>query len=254
MPYADVEAAEELIAYSVELTFSIDKRWAKVGEIVKFSGRLTRDGEGWGGQSIVIQMYEIVDETGVWYDVLDTVTDADGYYDTEMVVPFELPIGIRLPCEDRWWRTLHPDTDTGSNYAPLAIAYPTFIEAFTVPAEVVTGKPFTVEGQLLYEYDTGDYRALPDRVVNIYVNGSLVASPITDADGWFSADITIDAPGSYTIRAYFPGEGLPGGSYAHVMVERGVRVSGAPPTAKVVGIVTGAMFVGITLLLAGIST
>jgi hypothetical protein len=70
----------------------------------------------------------------------------------------------------------------------------------TAPDVVVAGAPFTVSGRL-----TANNVGVGGATIEIYVGTTLVTKTTTGADGGYSASITIPSPGTYTIKARFPG-------------------------------------------------
>jgi hypothetical protein len=74
----------------------------------------------------------------------------------------------------------------------------------TAPSVVVAGVPFTVSGRL-----TADGVGVGGATIEIYVGANLVTRTTTGPDGGYSASITIPAPGTYTIKARFPGATIP---------------------------------------------
>jgi len=201
MPYVSAEASKAVTVEKLDLTLAADKRWEKAGGVVTFTARLTKDGAGYSGQSLYLQYYTA---TG-WYELTSPMpsTDANGYTSSTIV------LGYDRACQDVRWRVRYTDPAGNNYYSPevkVAVAYPTRI-SLTAPASTPPGVAFTVSGKLEYEKTSGSWVGLAGAPVKIYADTTLVASPTTDANGNYSASITLTT--SQTIKAVFEGMYIP---------------------------------------------
>jgi hypothetical protein len=90
----------------------------------------------------------------------------------------------------------------------------------TVPDVVVAGVPFTVSGRL-----TADGVGVGGATIEIYVGTTLVTKTTTGADGGYSASITIPSPGTYTIKARFPGATVPPIKVLDIMAGKSITLA-----------------------------
>jgi hypothetical protein len=201
MPYVAAEASKAVTVEKLDLTLTADKRWEKAGGVVTFTARLTKDGAGYSGQSLYLEYYTA---TG-WYTLTSPMpaTDANGYTSSTIT------LGYDRACEDVRWRVRYTDSAGNNYYSPevkVAVAYPTRI-SLTAPDSTPPGVAFTVSGKLEYEKTAGNWVGLAVAPVKIYADSTLVASPTTDANGNYSASITLTT--SQTIKAVFEGMYIP---------------------------------------------
>jgi len=201
MPYVSAEASKAVTVEKLDLTLAADKRWEKAGGVVTFTARLTRDGAGYSGQSLYLEYYTA---TG-WYTYTTPMpsTDANGYTSSTIT------LGYDRACEDVRWRVRYTDPAGVEYYSPevrVAVAFPTRI-SISAPASIPPGVAFTVSGKLEYEKTAGNWVGLAVAPVKIYADSTLIASPTTDANGNFSASLTLTT--SQTVKAVFEGLYIP---------------------------------------------
>ncbi|MDI6814033.1 MAG: Ig-like domain-containing protein [Desulfitobacteriaceae bacterium] len=200
MPYIRADSARPVAVEKVELTLAVNKRTVKVGEGLTFSGRLTRNGVGYGGQEVTVQYRRYVEE---WKVLGRALTDAYGNFMLGHAFTYE------EGCHDvevRAYWTPSPNVLSGSVY--VAVAYPTRISV-EAPDTVTPGEVFTVSGTLEYEMTSSAWYGLPDQTVTVYFNGKVFGTATTGARGNYEVSGSIAAPGSYTLKAVFEGSGAP---------------------------------------------
>jgi len=210
MPYAPASAQRTILIQVVSLTLSVDRRWQKTGGSVTFSGRLTANGVGIGGETIEIRLFY-----GGRPTVITAVTAADGSFSVSWTVPFTVYDPVydtiySLPSRDWSWVAYNATYAVWSNTVALAVAYNVRIRDFTAPDSAIVGRPFTVSGYLEYESAPDRWVGLEGRTLSIYYNGNWLADFTTGTGGYFSGSATIDVAGTWTLSARFVGEGLPG--------------------------------------------
>jgi hypothetical protein len=186
------------------------------GRRVRFSGRLAVDTTGVGGEEVRVK-YCLYDKPTVCYDVGSTITASDGSW----YIDWDVPYG--MACKRYLFRAYHPASGVESATQEMAVAYPTRISGFTAPSRVSAGASFTVSGKLEYENPAGTWNPLGGRTVSIYYDNTKLVDVTTASDGSFTATVSIPTPGTYTLKAYYAGEGLAATAAAIAVV--GVEVS-----------------------------
>ena len=207
MPNAPSTASKSITVLSVSLTLSVNKRWAKVGDTVRFSGKLTRDGEGWGGETVYIKL-----NYGGLPTIASTTTASDGSFSVDWKVPWkvydhEWKTYHKLPCGDWGFYAWHAGTNTSSSTVKLAVAYPTRI-SISAPDRVTVNQSFVVKGKLEY-CDEDTWKALAGKYVYVNYDNKQLGSAKTDTYGEYEVVGSISSPGTYKLTAIFPGEGIP---------------------------------------------
>jgi len=208
LPYVKDEETRPIAVEKVELTISADKRWVEAGKQVTFTGKLTKDGVGWGGRTVYIQVYLEGAEPPMWSNVASGTTGADGSYTITWTAEWER-YGDILPCTDRRVRAF-ADAEVAV-YSPeikVAIAYPTRI-SIEAPGSVKPGEPFNILGKLEYEESPGVWKGLPDKTVVVYYDNTWLGETTTVSDGTYGLRVTIATPGKYTLKAVFEGAEIP---------------------------------------------
>jgi hypothetical protein len=175
--------------------------YAVAGRGIRFSGRLTVDTTGVGGEEVRVK-YCLYDRPTVCYDIGSAITASDGSWYIDWGVPYG------MACRRYLFRAYHPASGTESATQEMAVAYPTRISDFTAPSKVGAGVPFTVSGKLEYESSAGTWNPLGGRTVSIYYDNTKLVDVTTASDGSFTATVSIPTPGTYTLKAYYAGEGL----------------------------------------------
>lgn len=82
--------------------------------------------------------------------------------------------------------------------SPPSAKKPTSFAQMAIQGPIYAGVPITLEGALLT-----DSIGVPGKYIYIYYDGSHGASPITDGNGNFSAEIIIPSAGTYTLTLAF---------------------------------------------------
>jgi hypothetical protein len=178
------------------------------GRDVKFEGSLTIDGRPAPRETVRV-MACAHERPEVCQEILRLTTGAMGeFYDI-----WRPPHG--MACRRFYFFAEHVASRTRSEPQLVAVAYPTRL-GIRAPPTVTVGQSFEVSGRLEYEVSPGSWAGLAGRRVRILLNETTVAEVATQSDGSFSARLTIPRPGTHTIRAVFPGEGLPATQVAAV--------------------------------------
>lgn len=203
-PYAPISATKPITVAAITLTFDINKRWAKTGEVVTLSGSLKYDTTPRAGSTV-----EIVNGNGVV--IGNPMTDSNGNYSFAYTVPFKDAGNNSLPCTDKAHYAYHTESGATSATKNLAYAYNTRV-TIDAPATVAKGMTFATFGQLQYESSSGVWTALGTRTVRLDYDTTLIGNVTTATDGTYSkSDCVINTVGSYTLKASYAGEGIPAG-------------------------------------------
>ena len=196
MPYLPSSARAQVRAERAEITLSVDKRTAKTGERVTFSGRVS-------GVALPTAVYIQGYIDGAWTDLWGPIaTDSQGNFSYTATMPHE------WGCRDIRFRAVHRETGGVSNEVSVAVAYETAIE-LNVPERVTVNTPFTVSGRLVYFKAPDTPEPLPNKQVKILLDGVTYDTVTTGSDGSFSIDMVIDVPGDHIVEAWFEGQGFP---------------------------------------------
>jgi len=213
-PIGEAVAERAITSAVVEfVAFKVWPRWRYPGEELVASGYLYKNGAPWAGQTV-----HVLIGVGELPSIGSAVTGADGSFEVKWPVPFEVycPVWAEwfyLPSTD--WAFYAYHAPSGTMTMPdaddfCAVAHRARIRDFTAPDFVRTGDPFPVSGYLEYETDVGVWEALGGKTVSIYYNDTLIGSFVTDiVTGYFEGTVIIDVSGDWTLKAYFPAEGLP---------------------------------------------
>jgi len=201
LPYAPVYGLQSITVLKYTLTMDKLPPYAVAGKGIRFSGKLTADTTGAGGETVKIQ-YCLYDKPSVCYDIASVTTASDGSWYYDWTPPYA------MACKTYLFKAVHPATGVTSSLQAMDIAYPTRISGFTAPSKIGAGVSFTVSGKLEYENPAGTWNPLGGRTVTIYYDNTKLADAITASDGSFSASVSISTPGSYTLKAYYAGEGF----------------------------------------------
>jgi len=204
-PRAPAEATRAITVQLVELTLEISPAPPYLaGQTITLTARLTVDGVPWAGATVTFYR----EHPPAFFEVIGSATtDADGYASLTHTIPWRTARDYLIPCHTVNFYAREPTTPVMSAPFPAAIAFPTRI-SISAPDTVRQGEVFTVSGVLEYESDAGVWSALADRTVEIYYNGTLAGTTTTTTDGSYSLSLSIDVSGTYTLRAYYAGEGL----------------------------------------------
>jgi hypothetical protein len=213
LPYNAISATKGITVAAVSLTLSVDNNKPLAGQTIKFSGKLTKDGVGWAGESVAIKMLTPFREG--WRTVASATTGADGSFSASWTVPWSIsgtfPDGttgsVNVPC-NRWeFSAYHSPTLTSSPSIYVWATYNTRI-SISAPASVAVNQVFGIDGVLEYESASGVWSGLGGRVVSVYYNGTKIGDATTASDGKYSATASIPASGAYTLKASYAGEGF----------------------------------------------
>jgi hypothetical protein len=235
LPYAQAIAQQSVSVFGYRLTMTRLPSYVVAGTGVMFSGRLTVDNTGVGGEEVRIQ-YCLSDRPDVCYDIASVITGPDGWWYYDWSPPHA------MACRTYLFRAVHPASGATSDSQAMSIAYPTRIRDFSAPSRVGVGAPFTVSGRLEYEESPGTWRPLAGRTVSIYYDNVKLTDVTTASDGSFSATVSISTPGTYTLRAHYAGEGLT----AAAMAIAGVEIPGY--AIPLVGVGAVVAFIAIPIL------
>jgi len=248
MPYWSASKSVTITVQKVAVTLEVSPSppW-RAGQSVTFKARVLSDGTPLEGVPVVFQILDPygnpADFEGVKY------TDSDGYATLTRTIPWTFMIrsvNYTLPCST--WNFMASavinSTVVRSNKVSAAIAYPTYI-TISAPSKIPVGAEFEVKGKLTYEAAPGDKRGLgPGKKVQIYANDTKIGEAETDGEGNYSAKVKIATPGTYTLKAVYPGEGLTAGAAALARTTVGLMRSPMSPLPQ--------MIAGGLMLLAGI--
>lgn len=247
MPYWSTQKSMSVTVYraTVSLTVSPSPPW-RAGQSVTFKARVLSDGTPLEGVPVVFQILDPygnpADFEGVKY------TDSDGYATLTRTIPWTFMIrsvNYTLPCST-WNFMASAVIDSAvvrSNKVSAAIAYPTGI-TISAPSKIPVGAEFEVKGKLTYEAAPNEWRGLGGKKVTIYANDTKIGEAETDGEGNYSVKVKISTPGTYTLKAVYPGEGLTAGTAALARTTVGLM---RPPMSPLPQMIAGGL-----MLLAGI--
>jgi|GEM_PF-2474869 len=155
-----------------------------------------------GLPSVVVNLY------GPATNLIDTTaTDANGFYSFTNLVPgtyfvgFEAPPGLVLTAQDLGGDTVDSDASTVTGYTiPTDLESgeydPTWDAGLYIPASL--GNFVWLDANRNGTQDGGSETGIPDVVVNLLSNGTVIATTTTDVNGAYA--FTNLAPGSYAVR------------------------------------------------------
>ena len=187
-----------------KLTLQVSNQLPVVGEKIKFQGTITPS----PGLGAKIGLYAYVPDKWV---LITTATvsmegPGGGLFSVEWTVPHRINSskisGSRTMVVARYG-------GYESNGVGLDIYMPSRI-SLDIPERVKVNEEFMIKGKLEYEYDSGDWKALGGKKVEVYINDSLVDTVTTDDVGNYSLYMTIKEAGIYTIKVKFAGETVQG--------------------------------------------
>ena len=201
MPYSSAQASRsvEVLAYSVSLTVSPSGPWKP-------------------GQRVTLYVKVVPSEPGIPVDLMFVIpgkvsttfareyTDDLGRVTYAWTIPWTIS-GVTVPCNRVYFRAGEAITGAVSNDVYGDVAYNTRI-SISAPDTVGAGADFTVSGKLEYESASGVWSPLADRTVDIYYDGTRLASVSTGSDGSYRAVVSIPSAGTYTLKAVYAGEGF----------------------------------------------
>lgn len=196
----------------IALNLAVDRTWANAGETVIFSGNLSADGVGWGGETvdIFVQIISGVPPIPMRYLIGQAVTDTNGIFSVSITLPWHIAAGLQVAGYSREYYAAHGPSDTWSGALVFPVALPTRISGFSAPNMVTPGEAFTISGFL--EYDSGlvdGWLPVEGRTIEIYYDATLLGTAITATDGSFALSGNIPVSGTYTLGGEFTGEDLP---------------------------------------------
>jgi len=204
MPYGSARSQGTLMVQQVGLFITVDKEVVVPGDTVTFTCQLLTDGYGWAGQMVEVKHYPTGKVIG------RDVTNSAGIATIKWTVPFKDRDLGKLPCTYKEFFAYTPELGFSSGRVTVAIAHEVHIYDLAIsPKTVQPGGQFQVSGYLVYIDEEGMPRPLAGKTVEIRIDGNVVDRVTTGSDGSFSSVLTAPSEtGSYTIEAYYAGEGL----------------------------------------------
>jgi len=223
------------------LTLEVSNQSPAVGEKIRFHGTIMPS-PGIGAE---IELYAFIPQ--MWIYITSAIVGAEGpsggVFSVEWTVPHRIDnmkiSGGRIIVNARF-------EGYQSNGVTLDIYMPSRI-SLNVPDRVKVNEEFMIQGKLEYEYDSGDWKALGGKKVEVYINDSLVDTVTTDDVGNYSLYMTIKEAGIYTIKVKFAGETVQG--IAGVSTKEYVDVTEMPSISllkllAIIGLIVGGVTVG----------
>jgi hypothetical protein len=213
LPYNAIYGTQSITVAAVSLTLSVNNNKPLAGQTITFSGKLTKDGAGWAGETVAIQMLTPFKEG--WRTVVTATTGTDGSFTANWTVPWSIsgtyPDGstgsVNVPCNQWEFSAYHSPTLTSSPSIYVWGVYNTRI-SISAPASIAVNQVFGINGILEYESASGVWSGLGGRVVSVYYNGTKIADATTASDGKYSLTTKMTTSGAYTLKAVYAGEGL----------------------------------------------
>ncbi|MHA1506383.1 MAG: hypothetical protein ACTSR0_04240 [Candidatus Asgardarchaeia archaeon] len=242
MPYESTIGSVQVEAYTLSVKLTSDKRMVKAGEMFTLEAQMFVDDTPVTGTRR-FEFWRLDPNVGTWERVATITSDRDG------VARYSYTPSYDEACRDFSYKAIDETYRIESDVTKVAVAYPTRI-SISAPQIFPVGKPTTVSGKLEYESSPGVWNPLANQTVYISYNGTDVGTTTTDENGNYSMDVTIPSPGTYTIKAQYPGSGLPTAGIAGIFAPAmAIHIS---PFVWVclVGAFTPLLFMGGVLLFA----
>ena len=210
MPLAGSSASRGITvtAMAGEVTISVDKRKAKIGDELVFSGyTVATEFDYVADVELQIQV------GGAWRRVMDCRVGYPPHppapgdrlsWEARWTVPRSFA-GANLGCRTWSFRAVDHASGAVSGTVSVTIAWRTSITV-SAPSTVRAGEAFTISGKLTREDGVG----LGGKSVRIEITGpeSKSTTVTTARDGSYSWRTSLAKTGDYTIKATFPGEGF----------------------------------------------
>jgi hypothetical protein len=201
MPYGTALATRSITVSApvrsfVDVKVSPSPPW-RAGQTLRIEGRLLEDTTPLVG----VEVWAAVQfDTSVLY-LTYYYSGPDGKVILDFTVPYQ------VACRSAGF-FLEDDIGTQSDRVWGKVAYPTRL-SISAPDTVKMNEKFKVTGKLEYERSPGDWVGLgPGRKVEVYYNTSKLGEATTASDGSYSVEVSIPATGTYTLKAYYAGEGF----------------------------------------------
>lgn len=240
--YAPSKATRTIVVYELALTLSLSKAKVVPGESVRFSGKLTKDGVGWGGRTVTVL---IAPDFSV-----DVITGTDGTYSKDWVIPWTTETRGPTPGKTFKVTAWHLNPNVNSPTLDLTVVAPTRI-SLTALSEVAAGAEFAMFGKLEAQMSQGVFTPLGNEYVYLSYGVTSLGKEMTDAaTGEYKKMVSILTRGTYTLAAEFKGTAITAVSFA--MSE--ITVEGVAPLpeipvwawalAVVLSIIGGAVAIG----------
>lgn len=197
MPYSNVDVSQDIgVLADYQLSIAADKRWVKVNDPVNFVGALIKDGVAFPNQTVALELWDV--PASVWWIADQLTTDAQGVWR----VTKNLYHGFA--CQDLRWRVSYGETH--SSEVKVAVAFPTRFNV-TIPSQVTSGVPFTIEGKLEHESSPDTWYGVDNQPIKMYINNVLVSTFQTFEEGAFSTTQTLYQNANLKLK--FEGVGIP---------------------------------------------
>jgi len=199
MPYNPAQASASVAVQRVELKLEVSPSppWTG-GEYITLRATLTSDGVPVPGRTIEF-----------WIVSPDRILVGENDTNSSGVASLTTHVPVDYMCASMSLAARDIVTAMESNVVSGAVAYPTRMSISALPSTVPVGVPFTIRGKLEFMDKDLAWKGLAGRTVSLYYNTTKVRDVTTGSDGSFSASATIPAPGKYTLKAVYAGEGLP---------------------------------------------
>jgi len=203
MPYNSAQATKSITVLSVTIRLSISPSppWT-AGQTINLAATVTADGNVAVGREVAFVMaigrYE--------FTIGSAITGSDGVARLTYTLPWLID-GVTVPCNTVNFYAVDTFSGVASNTVSGKVAYPTRI-SISAPDQAIVGQSFTVSGKLEYQSSSTAWSGLAGRTVSIYYDSTKVADVTTDSYGNYSVTMTINASGTYTLKAVFAGEGF----------------------------------------------
>lgn len=234
MPYNSAEKTSGITVLAVGLTLTVDNNKPLAGETIGFSGKLTQDGVGWAGQTVVIRMLTPF-KVG-WQTVVSATTGADGTFSANWTVPWSItgtfpdntPGTVAVPCSKWEFAAYYSPTLTSSPSVYVWATYNVRV-SISAPASIAVNQVFGINGVLEYESASGVWSGLGNEIVSVFYNGTKLSDVTTASDGKFALTPKITTPGTYTLKADYAGKTVVGLRFRpRLAIMRTLRVQEAP--------------------------
>jgi len=216
MPRSSAEQAKTItIQLQWVLTLDALPAWVKPGTVVAFKGRLTADGVGQDGQTVLIWW----GKPGYKFLSPNLTTSGGGYFSWNWTVPYTEPdyagAPVTMPCQSHIVYAYNVTAGDSNTYI-LKIAYNMQIfkdrvggtPGIQTPDSAFKGVAFGIQGYLGQEAPAGTWSPVSGKTITLVYNGNSIGMATTEVDGRFSKVTSIGTVGTYTLKATFGAEGL----------------------------------------------
>ena len=205
VPYNPASAQKSITIAALKIGIDVSPvaPWT-AGQTVTVYGSAFYDSTPLSGRTLRFAFVE--SPSGKAVIIGEKTTGADGKASVTYAIPWTVD-GEVVPCGDAAFRVLDVATGTASPLRSGKVAYPTQL-TISAPDSWPAGQNFLVSGYLKYQSSPGVWTGLGGKTVSLYLGTAKLGDVTTASDGHYERVCNIGAPGTYTLKATYGGEGL----------------------------------------------